>query len=114
MIAVLVCVENYTAVINWQDFFKASLHVGIPKLQISAVFFLPVFVQIDNGVQSSVDIEFLVESEVRVNAKVATTFCFVQPATGEIGVGYQALNARQFSRNCNMGAELKALKTAFR
>lgn len=44
MIAVFVCIENDTAIVNGQDFFKAGLHPDIPKFKIAAVFLSPVFI----------------------------------------------------------------------
>ncbi|MNL47670.1 hypothetical protein D3C87_1704710 [compost metagenome] len=110
MIAVFVCVENNAAVINWQDFFKTSLHVDIPQLQVAAVFLLPVFVKIDNGIQSAFNIKFFVESEVRVHTQETTIFCFMQSATGKVWVGYQTFDARQLFKKLQHGCRIKGVE----
>ncbi|MNR53684.1 hypothetical protein D3C85_1737350 [compost metagenome] len=64
MIAVFVCIKDDAAIVNGQNFFKARLHIDIPQLQVTAVFLLPVFIQINYDIQSTFNIKLFVESEV--------------------------------------------------
>ena len=81
MIAVFVCVENDTAIVNWQDFFKAGLHVDIPEFQVATVLLSPVFTQVNYDIQPALDIKLFVEPEVRVHPQETPAFRFMQATT---------------------------------
>ena len=110
MIAVFVCVENDTAIINGQDFLKAGLHADIPKFQVAAVLLLPVFIQINDDIQSALDIKFFVEPEVRVHPQETTAFRFMQAATGKVGVGYQTFDACELFKKLQHGGRVKGVE----
>ena len=75
---------------------RAIAHVLIPELELSAVIIGPVFVQVNQQVQSTFEAEALVDIEVGVDTKVTAALGFMQAAALKIGVRDQALDAREF------------------
>src|ERR1700690_2977710 len=78
---------------KWQDLLLGVAHFPIPQLEVSAVFFLPVFVQIDQHIDSTVQLELRVKVEIRMHLERATRFDLVQSAAHIVRVGDNALDA---------------------
>ena len=89
-------IENHHAVEIRDDFFAAALHVRVPEFQFSTPFRIPVVVEIEQGIDSPVELRFVVLIEVNVNVQLATRFDLVESTTNEMGVGYDALNSSEF------------------
>jgi hypothetical protein len=53
---ILIGIENNAPIKYGQDAFHAACHRGVPKLQMPSVFFFPIFIQEDQGIDSPIEL----------------------------------------------------------
>src|SRR5262245_4271601 len=58
------CAENHASIEDRQDPFPALLHAVVPQLEVTSVFFLPVLVEIQKEIQSSIQLQLRFPVEV--------------------------------------------------
>src|SRR6185436_3580601 len=77
------------------DSLDAGRLLVIPQLEIAAPGFVPVGIEVNEVIQSPVDLESLVEVEIGVHAEHAAAPDFVEPSPAQMWVCDQFADARQ-------------------
>src|SRR5436305_10063726 len=85
--------EDHGAVEYRQDARLAARGVGVPQLEMPAVLLAPIAVQIEEKVQSPVEVQLGMDVEVGVNAQVPAALDLMNPAAAEIGIGDEPLDS---------------------
>lgn len=95
--------EDDTTTSNWRYFLRHIAHISCPKLQIAAIFWRPVLIEINEQVEAPVQAILGMLVEVCVNLQIApyagimdTTPCHVRVGkqTGYTGDFLQQTNER--------------------
>ena len=88
-------VEDDASIEDRQDLLSASCHRAVPQLELPVVTLLPVTVQVEEQVESSVELETMVPAEVRVDFEVAASRDLVQASALEMRIRDEDLDAGQ-------------------
>src|SRR6266851_968536 len=86
--------KNHHAVEHRQYLGFALAHAAIPKLQMSAVFLAPLFVQIENHIQAPIQIIRGMFVEIGMNTELSAPHYLVKSASVEAGIRNEMLNSR--------------------
>ena len=81
----------------------AVAHVLVPELELATIVIRPVFIQVDEQVQSTFEAQPLVDIEIRMDAKMTTTLGLMQAAAVEVRIRDESLDAGQLLEETKEG-----------
>ena len=79
--------ECHGASENRQDTRLARFHLLIPQFEMTAEFIFPVVVEIEQEIETSFELQCLLDIEVGVNAEMPSGHGLMQAPTRKVGVG---------------------------
>jgi len=85
--------EHHHPVEQRRDLAHAGVHVGVPQLQITAPRRVPVLVEIEQQVQTTIELGDRMQVEVGVDRQLAARQDLVEPRPPHVGIGHQAGDA---------------------
>src|SRR5215203_2023812 len=85
--------EDHRPVEDGQHLLLAAGHVPVPQLQMAAVLLLPILVQVDQQVQTAVQLEQRVPVEIHVDFQEAAGLDLVRPGPAVVRIGDQPFDA---------------------
>src|SRR5204863_1088317 len=88
--------ENHRAIEERRDSLPALRDIAIPQLELPAPLVAPVLVDVDQHVQTPIDLQLRMDVEVGVNLQESPGLDLMQTAAAEIGIGNQPVAAGQF------------------
>src|ERR1700719_3071161 len=88
-------IENDAGVEGRHYSLTASAHLLIPDFETSAVFLVPILVQIDKHVNSPLETDSRVEIKISMYIEMPSVVHLVEAGTGKIWVGDQAFDTGQ-------------------
>ena len=59
--------EDGAAIENWQNLLPCGTHITVPKLEMTAVLFLPILVQVNQKINAPIEFELSVSIKVDMN-----------------------------------------------
>src|SRR5690349_21003785 len=96
-------VEYYTPIEFGNHRDDLVRHLSVPKLKLSAIFVSPILIQINQYVDSALQIHWLVVVEIGVNRKVAAVGELVEPGSQEIRIWNQTFDPGYIFQNLDEG-----------
>src|SRR5271156_2913607 len=86
--------KDHYSIEHGEYFGFAPGHIAVPQLQMTAVVLLPILVQIQQEIESSVEAIILMFVKIHVNAQFTAGHDLVKAAPREARIGYQILDSR--------------------
>lgn len=80
-------VEDDAAVEKGQNFFAELGHIFVPEFEVSAVFLLPILVQVDQQVETPIELEAIVTAKVNVHLEIASWLNLMQSTPFKVWIG---------------------------
>jgi hypothetical protein len=103
-------VEDRAPVEDGKDLLLCARHLPVPELEVPAVLFLPVLVQVDEDINAPVELESVVAIEVRMHLKPAPRIDLVQTASDVVWVGDDALYSGDCLEKLQHGPAVEKVK----
>src|SRR5690625_1591567 len=91
MIGGIGCGENGKSIERRQDLLDAVLHLLIPQFEMSTILLLPIFVKINQNIDTPVQFEAGVFVEISMNLEQTTTLDFMKTASAIVRISDQLL-----------------------
>ena len=88
------CIEHYTTAKDRNNRLHAFRHFVVPELQLPAILFFPVLVEIDQYVQAAFQVQNGMMVEVGMNGEMATVANLMKSTANIVWVWDEALNSR--------------------
>ena len=83
----LVRIEDCETIRNWRDLLDAVLDVLVPQFEMAAPTILPIFVEVQNHIETPIQLPVDMVVVVDMNAQVTAGKRLMQSATIEMGIG---------------------------
>src|SRR5260221_2798106 len=96
-----------------QYLFTAFFHLFIPKFEVAAIFFCPVFVKIDQDVKPAIQLGYGMFIEIGVEFEHSPRLDLVAAAAVEKGVRDQVLDAAELGEEFQEGLRIQIMHESF-
>ena len=92
---------------SWQNPLSTQCHVAIPQFQVTAVGFLPIGIQKDKDIDSSVQLQLIIPVEISVNIEIPTGSRHMETGTRVVRIRDQSCDIGEAFEEGNKGGGLE-------
>jgi len=103
-------IENNASVEDRFDAKAAFAHRLIPDFEISSVFLFPLFVQVDQNVETTLKLQLRVTVEIGMDVEVTSLVDLMKAPASKVGVRNQTRDASQIFEKSDEGSRIKGVE----